>query len=161
MATFIQRMKSSQTITFNERSSETPIIVMRERNQVEVIGPPDPDSNLRPIIRKRQFNETPLQTKLREMQNDTQNWNQHFWSNHNRKFVKEKQDFIDDLINKDKDKQITADEMSGFYKKFLNDNWKTHVRYNKEWYIRNLTILMYSLGVTLEKNTLSFLTKFK
>lgn len=53
-----------------------------------MIGPPHPVSNLRPIIRYQPPNETLLQKKLRELQNETQLWNQTFWENHNSKFIK-------------------------------------------------------------------------
>ncbi|XP_072376298.1 COA8 family protein CBG23705, mitochondrial [Diabrotica undecimpunctata] len=157
----LKRYKSSKTSGVPvEKQLETPIIVMREQDQVEVIGPPDPVSNLRPIMRNMLPNETALQTKLREMQNDTEEWNQNFWANHNKKFMKEKQDFINMLLRQDKDKQITPDEMSEFYKRFLDENWKTHVIYNKEWYIRNLNILWYSIGTHIEKHVGSLQKKF-
>lgn len=53
-----------------------------------MIGPPDPASNLRPIIRKVLLHETLLQQKLRLMQDDAQSWNHKFWSEHNAKFIK-------------------------------------------------------------------------
>uniref|UniRef100_A0A6P7FS45 APOPT family protein CG14806, mitochondrial-like n=1 Tax=Diabrotica virgifera virgifera TaxID=50390 RepID=A0A6P7FS45_DIAVI len=85
----IKRCMSSKTTGLPvEKQLEIPIIVMREQDQVEVIGPPDPVSNLRPIRRKTLPNETALQTKLREIQNDTEEWNQNFWANHNKKFIK-------------------------------------------------------------------------
>lgn len=54
----------------------------------DMIGPPHPISNLRPIIRYKPHNETSLQEKLRNLHNETQQWNQTFWENHNTKFVK-------------------------------------------------------------------------
>ena len=33
----------------------------------------------------------------------------------------------------DPKKNLTADEMSIFYKEFLDQKWKTHLEYNKEW----------------------------
>lgn len=46
---------------------------------------------------------------------------------------------------------LTADEMSGFYKEFLDKNWKNHVDYNFKWYRRNFTILFLSMLVNIEK----------
>lgn len=40
---------------------------------------------------------------------------------------------------------MSADKMSEFYKKFLDENWKSHVNYNLEWYKKNFEILYLSL----------------
>nr|CAH7752228.1 unnamed protein product [Callosobruchus chinensis] len=92
----IKRIASTRTseTVFIEKTLEVPVIVISEQNDVDLIGPPDPISNLRPIIRNRHLHETPLQQKLREMQDETQSWNQHFWAKHNTRFMKEKLEFI-------------------------------------------------------------------
>lgn len=64
------------------------MIVIHENNDIDIIGPPDPVSNLRPIIRKQHLHETALQQRLRKVQDDTQLWNQKFWTKHNINFVK-------------------------------------------------------------------------
>lgn len=47
-------------------------------------------------------------------------------------FVQEKQEFI--KANKaDEDDTLSADKMSEFYKSFLDQNWKSHFEYNREW----------------------------
>lgn len=46
---------------------------------------------------------------------------------------------------------LTADEMSVFYKAFLDKNWKTHLSYNKEWYKKNVTLLGLSIQVKFRK----------
>lgn len=46
--------------------------------------------------------------------------------------------------------QLSADEMSEFYRDFLNANWGTHVRYNFEWYRRNFALLGLALCASLE-----------
>lgn len=47
---------------------------------------------------------------------------------------------------------LTSDEMSIFYKKFLDENWLVHVKYNKEWYKKNLGLLLLSFRVQLLKS---------
>lgn len=64
-----------------------PVICVTEEKNVDLIGPPDPVSKLRPIVRRIVANETVLQQKLRELQDETQEWNQKFWSEHNTKFI--------------------------------------------------------------------------
>lgn len=76
-----------QTV-FIDKIVEDPIIVIDSNDGVDLIGPPDPVSNLRPIIRKHQLNETTSQKRLRELQEMTQVWNQDFWTKHNTNFIK-------------------------------------------------------------------------
>lgn len=59
-------------------------------NQIETdfIGPPDKVSNLRPVLRHIPNDETPIEKQLRLKRIATEEWNQHFWTNHNQNFVK-------------------------------------------------------------------------
>lgn len=52
------------------------------------IGPPDKYSNLRPIHFYIPENESPLEQKLRELRQETQEWNQQFWADQNLTFHK-------------------------------------------------------------------------
>lgn len=45
---------------------------------------------------------------------------------------------------------LTADEMSVFYKAFLDKNWKAHINYNIEWYKKNVTLLGLAIRVKLQ-----------
>lgn len=55
----------------------------------------------------------------------------------------EKQAFI--KANKEENEDtLSADKMSEFYKSFLDSNWKSHFHYNREWYKKNLEILILS-----------------
>ncbi|XP_032201323.1 cytochrome c oxidase assembly factor 8 isoform X2 [Mustela erminea] len=58
------------------------------------IGPPDKHSNLRPVHFYVPKNESPLEQKLRQLRQETQEWNQQFWANQNLTFRKEKEEFI-------------------------------------------------------------------
>ncbi|XP_047593178.1 cytochrome c oxidase assembly factor 8 isoform X1 [Lutra lutra] len=58
------------------------------------IGPPDKHSNLRPVHFYVPENESPLERKLRQLRQETQEWNQQFWANQNLTFRKEKEEFI-------------------------------------------------------------------
>lgn len=71
-----------------EKIFEEPVIVTREEDDVDFIGPPDRLSNLRPVIRKIMKNETSLQQKFRETSDATQKWNHDFWAKHNTNFAK-------------------------------------------------------------------------
>lgn len=52
------------------------------------IGPPDKHSNLRPVHFHIPENESPLEQRLRELRQETQEWNQQFWANQNLTFNK-------------------------------------------------------------------------
>lgn len=52
------------------------------------IGPPDRYSNLRPIKYFIPNDESDLERKLRELRQETQEWNQRFWENQNLSFFK-------------------------------------------------------------------------
>ncbi|XP_076670704.1 COA8 family protein CG14806, mitochondrial-like isoform X1 [Andrena cerasifolii] len=118
--------------------------------ETDIIGPPDPISNLRPIIFARSPNETNLEKRYREAREATQLWNQDFWLRHNASFIEERKRFQDDLKLQGKE-LITADDMSVFYKQFLDKNWKTHLNYNVAWYRRNIQLLFLEIGVRVSK----------
>lgn len=66
-------------------------------------------------------------------------------------FLKERQEYIKKNLKPGDDrKTLTADEMSEFYKAFLDKNWKMHVSYNFEWYKRNFNLLYLACRVNLE-----------
>ncbi|XP_031849781.1 cytochrome c oxidase assembly factor 8 [Nomia melanderi] len=118
--------------------------------QADIIGPPDPVSNLRPIIFAKPENETNLEKKYRELREATQIWNQNFWTTHNSSFIKERKHFQEKLKAQGKT-SITADDMSVFYKQFLDKNWKIHLNYNISWYKRNVKLLFLEIGVRISK----------
>lgn len=53
----------------------------------DMIGPPHPISNLRPIVWYRSETESVLERKLKDLQETTQEWNQRFWEFHNTSFA--------------------------------------------------------------------------
>ncbi|XP_029767961.1 apoptogenic protein 1, mitochondrial isoform X2 [Terrapene carolina triunguis] len=58
------------------------------------IGPPDRQSNLRPIVFHIPKNESSLGRRLREFRQETQVWNQQFWASQNVSFRKGKEEFV-------------------------------------------------------------------
>ncbi|XP_011303338.1 apoptogenic protein 1, mitochondrial [Fopius arisanus] len=117
---------------------------------VDMIGPPDPVSNLRPIAFAESRNETKIEKQYREARESTHEWNHKFWSEHNARFISERKEFQNKLKAEGKE-SVTADEMSVFYKQFLDNNWKNHVNYNYSWYKRNVKILFLEIRVRLSK----------
>lgn len=130
--------------------SSKPASNLKSPAQTDIIGPPDPVSNLRPIIFAKSRNETDLEKRYRKAREETQIWNQNFWSRHNNSFAEERKQFQQTLKAQGKE-TITADDMSIFYKRFLDKNWRSHFNYNLEWYKRNLRLLFLELRVRLSK----------
>lgn len=52
------------------------------------IGPPNPLSNMRPIVYRIPENETQLEKRLRHLRQETEDWNHEFWSLQNLTFSK-------------------------------------------------------------------------
>lgn len=52
-------------------------------------------------------------------------------------------------------KTLTADEMSEFYKRFLDDHRDIHKEYNREWYKKNLINLLLAARVWLKQRVYS------
>ncbi|KAG8238304.1 hypothetical protein J437_LFUL017790 [Ladona fulva] len=129
----------------------------------DVIGPADPVSNLRPILFRIPEKESELEKKLRLKREEIQKWNQEFWATHNNNFLKQKRDFVNSLssdeVKAKEKKALTSEEMSEFYKDFLDNHWEVHLTYNKEWYKRNLDLLFLTYRVkcnNLLKKLISF-----
>ncbi|XP_043345289.1 uncharacterized protein LOC122454769 isoform X1 [Cervus canadensis] len=126
-----------------ERRDAAPSRVSRfcppRKSRHDWIGPPDKYSNLRPIHFYIPENESPLEQKLRELRQETQEWNQQFWADQNLTFHKEKEEFVRsrlkakglDLRTESGQKAtLNAEEMADFYKEFLSKNFQKHMYYN-------------------------------
>lgn len=74
----------SAVFMYLQRSSVRPV----PSSTHDWIGPPNPLSNLRPIVYHIPENETELEKRLRNLRQDTEDWNQDFWANQNITFSK-------------------------------------------------------------------------
>lgn len=52
---------------------------------------------------------------------------------------------------------VTADEMSVFYKTFLDKHWYVHLNYNIEWYKKNGRLMLLAIQTNLYKVYKNFL----
>ncbi|KAH8289385.1 hypothetical protein KR054_004472, partial [Drosophila jambulina] len=116
----------------------------------DYIGPPDAQSNLRPYVRHYDDSETPLARSLRLKRTEVEAWNVDFWTRHNKRFYEEKDDFVR-LHKQSGTEEVSADQMSEFYKSFLDKNWRIHLMYNISWYLKNFDILTLAAGVQLQR----------
>ncbi|XP_037551516.1 cytochrome c oxidase assembly factor 8 [Nematolebias whitei] len=122
------------------------------------IGPPNPLSNLRPIVYRVPEDESDLEKQLRKLRQETEDWNQNFWTKQNISFSQEKEVFIvsqlktKGLTLRDENgrrRALSSEEMALFYKSFLDRNRSRHADYNKEWYRRNFSITLLMARVAL------------
>lgn len=99
-----------------------------------------------------------MEQRLRELRQETQEWNQQFWAKQNLSFNKEKEEFIYSRLQakglRTKSGQratLDAEEMADFYKNFLSKNFQKHMCYNRDWYRRNFAITFFMGKVALER----------
>ena len=122
----------------------------------DLIGPPRKGSNLRPVKFAIRDNETELEVRLRELRQETQKFNQDWWTKHNKDFKDGREDFIKHILETkypdEPDKTtLSADEMSIFYREFMNKQWASHLQYNKDWQRRNWSIIALMARVNIQK----------
>lgn len=137
----------SQEIKFND--SVTPPTLYDQ------IGPAHAVSNIRPVKFYKPDNESKLHQKYRLLREETIEWNQDFWAKHNKEFAEAREKFItkvcaDNHPKELKKRTISSEEMSEFYKSFLDAKWSSHLQYNIEWQKRNFRIAALSIVVAIE-----------
>lgn len=142
-----------------------------EKLERDWVGPPEKDSNMRQIQFHIPDSETALQKKFRMLRQDTLDFNNKFWTKHNDDFFREKELFVktklaekkveSDITDKDVPSKLTPEEMSMFYRQFLNENFRKNVKYNGEWYKRNFSLFALLLRVFLERMKFELLNKVK
>ncbi|XP_067638249.1 COA8 family protein CG14806, mitochondrial [Eurosta solidaginis] len=116
----------------------------------DYVGPPHPISNIRPYIRHVPKDETPLERRLRQRQNEVEKWNHEFWLQHNKSFYEERKKFLNTFAPENP-ADVPADKMSEFYKSFLDKNKQSHLRYNYLWYSKNFELLKLSFMVQIQR----------
>ena len=121
----------------------------------DLIGPPRPGSKLRPVKFAISQNDSELAIRLRELRQETQKFNQEWWIEHNKQFKEGREEFIKNILETkypgQTDKStLSADEMSIFYREFMNKQWENHMEYNKQWQKRNWSIIGLMARVKLQ-----------
>ncbi|VDD95977.1 unnamed protein product [Enterobius vermicularis] len=127
-----------------------PVKQTRLDRRYDWVGPPDKVSRIRPIRLRRLHDETSTERKFREFWENMNEWNHRFWETHNLLYEKRKAEFIahkksNSLLHE----KPTANELSDFYKSFLNENYESLAAYNREWYSRNFKLLWLAAQVSV------------
>ncbi|XP_071080363.1 COA8 family protein CBG23705, mitochondrial-like [Haliotis cracherodii] len=162
----LQLYRTSATQTTRENQHNVKTNTPPENTTNDWVGPPDSVSNIRPVKYFIPPDETLLEKRYRERRQEVWKWNQEFWEEHNKLFVQKKKKYVQSTLadkrasykgEGDPPQTLSADEMSVFYKRFLNDNYKSHIWYNKEWYKKNISLLWPALQVNVSR----FMKKLK
>ncbi|KAL0266549.1 UNVERIFIED_CONTAM: hypothetical protein PYX00_009059 [Menopon gallinae] len=123
------------------------------QQQCDLISPPNPVTNLRQVKLAVRENETELEKLLRQKEEELHLWNEGFWKKHNESFVEEKQNFINNVIKRKggSKENVTSDELSIFYKDFLDKNWRNHFNYNINWCKQHFYVTFLDFRVRLQR----------
>ncbi|CAB4011616.1 APOPT family CG14806, mitochondrial [Paramuricea clavata] len=116
-------------------------------------GAPHPESNIPSIEFNVRQNETKKEKTFRQHKQDLMSWHHTFWLQQNEKFNKEKKEYLEkrECENTIKDGKERADELSLFYREFLDKNFSVHFKYQREWYKRNFLLVWHGLQVDVER----------
>merc|ERR1712043_130597 len=152
----IAEQKISLSSTSANDDKDTPTPKLRD-----LTGPAHPISNIRKISLYEPPNETNLHRRYRQLRQDTSEWNHKFWMHHNTEFTEERETYTQKIIkerypNDASKTSLNAEEMSEFYKDFLDRNWSAHFHYNVEWQKRNFTIVFLSVLAGIQNVTKKF-----
>ncbi|OLY82258.1 Apoptogenic protein 1, mitochondrial [Smittium mucronatum] len=133
-----------------------------------LVGQPDPVSNLRKFKFFIPKDETKPESFYRKMREEAQEYNQTFWKNNNERFSKglseleAKGKYIilnSTFMSSQTSISPTEEEISNYYRKYLNDSYIRHSDYNIGWWKRNLKMLIP--GILSSSISLSRLKKRK
>ncbi|XP_029201927.2 COA8 family protein CBG23705, mitochondrial-like isoform X2 [Acropora millepora] len=152
-----KRRKSDDQEEIKTAKNSTPHLSPTDRT-FNLVGPRDQKSNIRKIIYVKTRNEKVLEKRFREYQEELNTWHQAFWEKQNGKFYQSKKAFLQLRgrdINADTKKDF-ADDLSRFYKNFLDGHYQAHYQYLRAWYWRNFQLLWIGLQVS----TARFIDKF-
>ncbi|PIO76420.1 tRNA-guanine transglycosylase [Teladorsagia circumcincta] len=123
---------------------------VRMDRRYDWVGPPHPVSKIRPIKLRRVDNESDLERQYREAREELNRWSSSFWEKHNTLFDKKKSEFVQKRKKEiGRIEQISANDLSVFYKEFLDLEHANLMAYNKEWYRRNIALCWPALKVNM------------
>ncbi|KAI9311643.1 hypothetical protein BX666DRAFT_1994098 [Dichotomocladium elegans] len=114
---------------------------------LDMIGTPDPVSNLRPVRYYIPPNETKEEREWRLLRQKVDDFNQNFWTANNTLFVNAKAEYEAELRRKGHD--VTPEAMSVFYKDFLNKAYERQMEYNRNWWKLSVSMLYPGMKATL------------
>ncbi|KAF9391609.1 hypothetical protein CPB97_006113 [Podila verticillata] len=145
----------------SKTASTEPPTKRRERESLDpalntdkfLVGNPHPVSNLRPVRYPVPSNESAEDHALREQRERVDAFNQNFWVNNNNMFNKAKAEYEDKIRAQNGGEAVTTEELSIFYKDFLDKAYERQMNYNRQWWIENVGLLWPSAKSVVRKWT--------
>ena len=139
------RLISTSPATNNTKPNDPPAhsVDVHSKFTGDIIGPPHPTSNI-PQTRFAVGRKTQSQAEreYRELRQYVHEFNNNFWQRHNELFQNERRKFIDDYAEKnDGRRDLSAEDLSVFYQRFLNEQYRKNLEYNWKWYRLNFELL--------------------
>ncbi|KAI7821549.1 hypothetical protein BC939DRAFT_455492 [Gamsiella multidivaricata] len=119
-----------------------------------LVGNPHPVSNLRPVKYPVPSNESKDDRLFRERRERVDAFNQSFWVNNNTMFNKAKAEYEEKIRAQNGNQLVTTEELSVFYKDFLDKAYERQMNYNRQWWIENVGLLLPAAKAALRKWTL-------
>ncbi|KAF9900849.1 hypothetical protein EC991_006795 [Linnemannia zychae] len=107
-----------------------------------LVGNPHPVSNLRPVLYPIPANESKEDRLFRKQRERVDAFNQNFWVNNNAMFNKAKAEYEEKIRAQNGNQPVTTDELSVFYKDFLDKAYERQLNYNRQWWIENISLLV-------------------
>ncbi|KAF9936088.1 hypothetical protein BGZ65_002756, partial [Modicella reniformis] len=118
-----------------------------------LVGNPHPVSNLRPIKYPTLENESNEDRLFRERRERVDTFNQNFWVNNNAMFNKAKEEYEEKICAQNGNQPVTTEELSIFYKDFLDKAYERQMNYNRQWWIENIGLLLPAAKAVIRKWT--------
>ncbi|KAF9999178.1 hypothetical protein BGZ80_004421 [Entomortierella chlamydospora] len=142
-------------------SSSSPSAASKRRENLDpalnrekfLVGNPHPVSNLRPVKYPVPENESPEDRAFRERRERVDAFNQNFWVANNNLFNKAKAEYEAKIRAQNGDQPVTTEELSIFYKDFLDKAYDRQMRYNRQWWVENVGLLLPAAKAAIRKWT--------
>lgn len=121
-------------------------------SEQRIVSKPQLLSRLRYVEVIKRQDETRDERAYRLHYEELQKWNNHYWAENNELFNKSKADYIKrNFGNIDEQEALSHDQLSDFYRDFLEENRDRHVEYNRIWYGNHLSLLSNSINAKLSR----------
>ncbi|GJJ72184.1 apoptogenic protein 1 [Entomortierella parvispora] len=118
-----------------------------------LVGTPHPVSNLRPVLYPVPKNESEDDRIFRERRERVDAFNQNFWVNNNTMFNKAKAEYEAKIRAQNGNVAVTTEELSVFYKDFLDKAYERQMNYNRQWWVENIGLLLPAAKAAVRKWT--------
>ncbi|KAJ2845432.1 hypothetical protein J3B02_004683 [Coemansia erecta] len=105
-----------------------------------LVGAPHPLSNIRPVRFYVPLDETPQELTYRKLRESALAQDHAFWLDNNRRFEQGKVEFENRTVAEKG--SCTLDDLSVYFRRYQEESYARHLRYNREVWRRNLRMVV-------------------